>query len=276
SFPVAARDFIISSTTRRPSRSDLIHASASVNVETGDVPGVVVPKNGQDGRVRAQLDFSGWILRQLDSSNKKIETIYIAQVDPKGTLPSSLVKLVQNGTPLLISSIQSYLETNGPAPFILQVPNEPVFNPTSALTFTSESWNPMSQVYDFSAEAVVPSANGSNDKRICVPLAIPKSSFYASGCNLKVQLSGRNGVSVDGFIVKGGLVSATKTELLNGIVGDATMAVVLVWVQAKNGGDATSVQEGMKFGLKLRLGKGAEVHQGTVLLNGEKIKVVGI
>ncbi|KAJ3074835.1 hypothetical protein HDU98_010104 [Podochytrium sp. JEL0797] len=277
SFPVAARDFIVTLTTRRPSLRELFHVTKSVNVETGDVPGVVVPAEGAEGRVRAQLDFAGWILK-ASTKLGGVEAVYLVQVDPKGTLPTAIVRMVQNQTPLAISNISQYLATNGPIPFVLQVPAIESLNPTpeDALTFINESWNWQNSSYDLILDSVVsPAIDNANETSrgiTCIPLAIPKHQFEKSGCTITVLLQSRGGKTIDGLVVKHGFLlgpgmspveeAERRDQILKGVVSNATLAVVMVWVEVVG-----QVEENTRFGIKIHLARGSG--EGQVVVNGE-------
>ncbi|KAI9340943.1 hypothetical protein BDR26DRAFT_861095 [Obelidium mucronatum] len=272
SFPVSQRDFVVALTVRRPTRRELVYVTTSVKADTGDVPGVVVPADGESGRVRAQLDFAGWLLKE---TRYGVEVSYLVQADPKGSIPSSIVKMVQNNTPLAISSVSTFLEQEGPIPFVVQVPDMPSLNPsTQTLTFTSESWNSTTNTYDLSMDAISPSpavVSTNRERGVYIPLAIPQHRFYQSGCNVKVQLSSRGGNKVNGLVVKSGLlvghgvpgdleVERRDGGLLKGVISSATTAVLLIWIEGWE-------TEGFKFGVRIHLEKGS--WEGKVFVNDE-------
>ncbi|KAJ3021099.1 UNVERIFIED_CONTAM: hypothetical protein HDU68_009805 [Siphonaria sp. JEL0065] len=272
-FPVAARDFVVALTVRRPSRRELVSVSTSVKADTGDIPGVVVPSDGESGRVRGQLDFAGWLLKETNSG---VEAVYMVQVDPKGSIPSSVVKLVQNSTPLAISNVAGFLEKEGTIPFVLQVPDTPTVSLTvNTLSFMSESWNPSSANYDLSMEALSPSV-GAGQRSVCIPIAIPHKKFHQSGCNAKVSLSSRGGNNIDklsvksGVVIGGGMESTLDIErrdtLLKSVVSASTMAVLLVWIEGAS--------EGLKFGIKIHLERGSWASK--VYVNGSVASVVDV
>ncbi|KAJ3021516.1 UNVERIFIED_CONTAM: hypothetical protein HDU68_009600 [Siphonaria sp. JEL0065] len=273
SFPVAARDFVVALTVRRPSRRELIYVSTSVKADTGDLPGVVVPSDGESGRVRGQLDFAGWLLKETKVG---VEAVYMVQADPKGSIPSSVVKLVQNSTPLAISSVSAFLEKEGSIPFVLQVPDSPSLSLTvDTLSFTSESWNPSPSTYDLSMEAVSPSSDA-GQRNICIPIAIPHAKFHQSGCHAKVSLCSRGGNNINGLSIKSGVMIGggvsnmldieRRDTLLKSVISASTMAVLLVWIEGAS--------EGLKFGVKVHLERGSWASK--LYVNGAVAGVVDV
>ncbi|KAJ3098535.1 hypothetical protein HDU97_003954 [Phlyctochytrium planicorne] len=104
-FPVSGRD--LSTITRTQVEGDDVYQIAA-SVQDG-----AVPEDPQ--RVRANLTLAGWALKKVDGG---VKATYIVQVDVGGTVPSSLLKLLQSQTPKAIKDIQTYLSSRGPTPHL--------------------------------------------------------------------------------------------------------------------------------------------------------------
>ncbi|RKP05920.1 hypothetical protein THASP1DRAFT_19162, partial [Thamnocephalis sphaerospora] len=109
-FPVSGRDFCGVSEVRVDPTTQALHYMA-VSVEDPAVPPV-------SKRVRAQLDLMLWVLKASPSDPTSVEVSYLTQVDPRGSIPSSLVKAVQNQTPLCIAGIADYLKKHAAPPYV--------------------------------------------------------------------------------------------------------------------------------------------------------------
>ncbi|KAI8924030.1 hypothetical protein BC831DRAFT_513675 [Entophlyctis helioformis] len=99
-FPVSARDFVTLSSVFWMSPTKVIYNSSSVHDSKG-------PPDGLNGRVRGELLVAGWILARVQYG---IKASYIVHVDPKGSVPSTLIKMVQQQTPMCIANVAKYLE----------------------------------------------------------------------------------------------------------------------------------------------------------------------
>ncbi|KAJ3249711.1 hypothetical protein HDU77_007543 [Chytriomyces hyalinus] len=277
SFPVAARDMIVAVTTRRVSRREAVFVATSVT-DDGDA----FPKSGASGRVRAELTFAGWMLRA--SSGANVEAVYMVQVDPKGTIPSSIVKLVQTQTPLAIARVSEYLNKHGPVPFIIQVPSDDAYsvfvNPASTMNalFRGETWDPAASVYTCSMDV--------NSAETAFSVAIPKVSFGGdASCTVSVhfkwlaneeeqappvQSPRVKGSILVGFGVAMEVDAERRRTWLKAVVGDATGAVLRV--HATGGGGAAAAGGGEDAGMWRMEVKIAKRSVGTgVVMNGEKV-----
>lgn len=63
--------------------------------------------------VRATLHLAGWMLSPNPENNSEIFVTYIVHIDPSGSIPSRLLKLVSTQTPLCIAGVYDYLNTHG-------------------------------------------------------------------------------------------------------------------------------------------------------------------
>ncbi|KAJ3298610.1 hypothetical protein HDU76_006442 [Blyttiomyces sp. JEL0837] len=68
------------------------------------------------GRVRANLTAAGWIIKPSTTSPGDWDVTYITAVNPGGTLPAALARLVSNETPACAGTVLRYLEQHGVPP----------------------------------------------------------------------------------------------------------------------------------------------------------------
>ncbi|KAJ3121610.1 hypothetical protein HK100_012299 [Physocladia obscura] len=332
SYFVPGRDMIVALTTRRPSHKELIHAVTSVDYKPStsiDITELLpLPRADNNNLVRANLTVSAWTLKSIFSNDgingrvdEVIEAVYIVQVDPKGNLPSAIVKLVQNSTPLVIPAVQTYLETNGPVPFILNIP------PSSAKTAASlvhglnplpatllpklETWNADTRTYSLllsvyrkstTSRDVAMNQNKNLHKHrhtagelLRLSIAVPRLAFWTSGCAITAQViaTENNSATTTAAIRAAGAVfvgpgistnveTRRRNGVLQGIVGDMTMAVVMVWINedAKNYDDvaAAAVADNTKeIRIKIEMAPAVDEQnsEGAVFFNGSVADTVG-
>ncbi|KAJ3231713.1 hypothetical protein HDU81_003556 [Chytriomyces hyalinus] len=274
SFPVAARDMIVAVTTRRVSRHEAVFVATSVT------DGDAFPKAGASGRVRADLTFAGWMLRVI--GGKAVEAVYMVQVDPKGTIPSSIVKLVQTQTPLAIARVSEYLTKHGPVPFIIQVPSDDAYsvfvNPASTMNalFRGETWDPTTSVYTCSMDV--------DSAETAFSIAIPKGSYGGNAsCTVSVLFKwlpdeGEQVPPVAPPRVKGSILvglgvapevdAERRRTWLKAVVGDATGAVLRVHVAGSGVAAGSGVGAGM-WRMEVKIAKHSI---GTgIFMDGEKV-----
>ncbi|KAI8850706.1 hypothetical protein BC829DRAFT_388686 [Chytridium lagenaria] len=105
-FPVAARDLV----TALFSKRETVEKGGRMFYYVTSVLDPTAPSEGR-GRVRAEVAVAGWILRPVPG--KGLEASYIVQVDPKGSIPSGLIKYSSCRTltskPLCIAEVSRYL-----------------------------------------------------------------------------------------------------------------------------------------------------------------------
>ncbi|KAJ3333809.1 hypothetical protein HDU76_003286 [Blyttiomyces sp. JEL0837] len=225
-FPVAPRDLVTILFNRRvPGK--LYYVAASVADPTA-------PTEGR-GRVRGDLAVAGWILSERPGGQPGLDATYIVQIDPKGTIPSSLVKLVQTQTPLCISAVSSYLNRQGPIPFLIR---DIISQPNLLTTQPQRSWGPgpdvvlMSEDHDdrlarYDLELTIRSTPPSSDgRRGLFVLAIPKPS-YPFGADLSVTITPAGAAEVRARLVCSGYTNTTGFGGSNGgfVMGDGFKGV---------------------------------------------------
>jgi hypothetical protein len=105
-FPVSPRDVgLLISVVERDGKVDIVGSS----VEDKVIPGTPW------GRVRAETHAS-W---RLEMKEGGVQVSYICYVDPKGSVPSALFKMVQSQLAECVSNVHRYLETKGPCVTVL-------------------------------------------------------------------------------------------------------------------------------------------------------------
>ncbi|KAJ3111437.1 hypothetical protein HDU96_005697 [Phlyctochytrium bullatum] len=112
-FPVSGRDLCTVVVTDYDKNA--IAEDGYAYLAASSVTDSAVPEDPK--RVRAFLTLAGWILKRVQGG---VQATYIVQVDIKGTIPSSLLKMLQAQTPRAIKEIQSYLNNYGPLPFLVR------------------------------------------------------------------------------------------------------------------------------------------------------------
>ncbi|KAI9209294.1 uncharacterized protein BJ171DRAFT_112740 [Polychytrium aggregatum] len=133
-FPVAGRDFLVVSATRIDAASQSAYI-VSTSVDPSQLSeieqAIYTPyhqKSKDSGFVRADLKLNGWILRRRDDG---VAATYILDVDVKGSIPQSILRMIQTQSPMCILGISQYLGSHGPLPFLLRshdalLPHRPV------------------------------------------------------------------------------------------------------------------------------------------------------
>ncbi|KAJ3204407.1 hypothetical protein HDU67_009540, partial [Dinochytrium kinnereticum] len=225
-FPVSGRDLCCISRTEFDADGECIYQVAASVVDG------LVPEDPK--RVRAELGLAGWALRRVEGG---VRATYVVQVDIKGTVPASLLKLLQSQTPRAIKEIQTYLQTHGPLPHLHRA--HPILTPSPTLRQTSP------EVIDIPTRSYSASLTFLNPERYGgeVFLVVPRR--WVEG-----------GVEVD---VKGGVVGKAVGEWKVGEDGG-----VVLRVEGLGGGEEVGV------GIEVRKGGGG----GGVWVKGRAIEEV--
>ncbi|KAF3913303.1 hypothetical protein ABW20_dc0101726 [Dactylellina cionopaga] len=74
-----------------------------------DVPDV-------EGFVRGWTNLAGWVLEE--KAGEPVKCTYIVKFDPKGSIPATLIAQVVKETPLCISKVRDFIESNGLVPYV--------------------------------------------------------------------------------------------------------------------------------------------------------------
>ncbi|KAJ3112390.1 hypothetical protein HDU96_004602 [Phlyctochytrium bullatum] len=249
-FPVAPRDLVTALFCKR----EPVDRGGRLYYYLTSVVDPTAPSEGK-ARVRAEVAVSGWILRPTEG--KGLETSYIVQVDPKGTIPSALVKLVQTQTPLCIAEVSRYLNRAGPIPFLVR--DVPTLGPGPDVVLMQEEHDAQAQKYDLelTIRTSPPSPDG---RRGLFAIALPRAG-YAFGADVGVSVVPAGGAEVRARLVMGEAVSGRVVvpEVLRGVVGSATGWVVELWVEG----------EGEEVELEVRVEPGRH----GVVVNGEPVEL---
>ena len=106
-WPTSGRDFCLVLGTR--TREDGTIIGAGCAVEDPLVPTV-------SGKVRGEIKLNGWLIEPL-SDNRGVRVVNVNDIDLKGSIPGSIIKMVANKIPLCVYSIRKYLLQHGPPPY---------------------------------------------------------------------------------------------------------------------------------------------------------------
>ncbi|KAJ3336884.1 hypothetical protein HDU83_009077, partial [Entophlyctis luteolus] len=82
-FPISERDTVLASTVRGLGGPDVVYVSTSVELNRNEEQ-AIKKRFRVPSRVRMDVPFMGWIIRDLGMSG--IEIVYIGIVDPMGAL----------------------------------------------------------------------------------------------------------------------------------------------------------------------------------------------
>jgi hypothetical protein len=85
---------------------------AATSVETPKIPRVT-------NRIRAHLNLNGWILEPLSYNPARTRVTYVLQTVIKGWVPSIVSKTYLARRPLVLYTIDQYLQRNGPLPMVI-------------------------------------------------------------------------------------------------------------------------------------------------------------
>ncbi|KAJ3104729.1 hypothetical protein HDU97_008908 [Phlyctochytrium planicorne] len=250
-FPVAPRDLVTALFCKR----EPVDQGGRLYYYVTSVTDPTAPSEGR-GRVRAEVALAGWVLRPVPG--KGLEASYIVQVDPKGSVPTALVKLVQVQTPLCIFEVSRYLAKNGPIPFIVR-DLDTQLGPGPDVVLMQEEYDDRTSRYelDLTIRSAPPLSDG---RRGVFAVSLPKNTF-GFGADIGVTVSPAGAAEVRSRLVMGGerAGGVVIPEELRGIVSYATGAVVEVWI---DGGDGEEVE------VEVRVEPGRH----GVVLNGEPVE----
>ncbi|KAJ3207053.1 hypothetical protein HDU67_007699 [Dinochytrium kinnereticum] len=103
---ISGRDFIVAYRIYRDATDNSVWF-IQTSVEDDRLPHV-------KGRVRGHVTVAAWIIMPTTSNDGDgWDVTYITQVDPAGTLPAALVKMVSSETPACAGTVLEYLEKKG-------------------------------------------------------------------------------------------------------------------------------------------------------------------
>ncbi|KAJ3193380.1 hypothetical protein HK101_004934 [Irineochytrium annulatum] len=173
-FPVAGRDLVTSTLTEF---DDGFHHGVDGGSVYQIATSVVDGKAPEDAkRVRAHLTVAGWIFKRVANG---VHCTYIVQVDIKGSVSSSLLKMLQASTPRCIAEVQKYLQTTGSLPFVVRHADglEPIRN----ISAPSETFDKAFGNYSLSLKWLQPSIYGGR-----VAIFLP-ATVYKKGIDIEVK-----------------------------------------------------------------------------------------
>ncbi|KAJ3304402.1 hypothetical protein HDV03_002883 [Kappamyces sp. JEL0829] len=109
-FPVAPRDLC-----------HLISVKASLDAGDNAIDYLTISVKDErcppvSGKVRGEIMLASWRLRAVSDG---VAVSYVAYVDPQGSIPTSLFKLVQSQVALCVPNVGKYLVRHGPMPCLV-------------------------------------------------------------------------------------------------------------------------------------------------------------
>ncbi|KAJ3161788.1 hypothetical protein HDU86_006559 [Geranomyces michiganensis] len=200
-FPVSGRDFVTANMTHYDADGTIYFTATSVIDRSA-------PADSK--RVRAHLTVAGWIIKPVPEG---VAVTYVVQVDIKGSVPSSIIKVIQTQTPLCIAEVFKFLRQKHFVPFLVR--NIPGIDPGRALALRSEQFEQRDGSYSIEYR------RAGTRGRVIV-LALPRAVY---GPGAQVTVTPRDSV----------VVSRDKEELFEKIDGVASRAdSVLLEITAAN------------------------------------------
>ncbi|KAI8614813.1 hypothetical protein BC830DRAFT_1125581 [Chytriomyces sp. MP71] len=208
---VRSRDFVTANTYV------LDNVASEALVVSASVLDALAPPHAENSfwggaYVRAEANAIGWILRQ---EGRDVKVTYIVEVDVKGAIPTSLIKLIQVQAPLCINNVAQALARQGTLPFVLRGLGP--FGPSIGSALGSEWVDPDAGCI-FNTRVTVPAGCKAN---FCI--AFPAKGRYVLGASIetnKRELCGEDGevyVSVQKF---------TSRARFQGVVSESTQCLL--------------------------------------------------
>ncbi|KAI9349850.1 hypothetical protein DFJ73DRAFT_932611 [Zopfochytrium polystomum] len=250
-FPVAPRDLVTAVFNRR--------GDGTLRYVVTSVVDPTAPSEGR-GRVRGNLAIAAWILRERAGAGGGIDATYIVDIDPRGNIPTSLVKLVQTQSPLCIAEVSRYLNSRGPIPFIVRpYSHRPPLTPETPgpdVVLMSEEYDDRTDRYevDMTVRAAPPSRDG---RRGVLAVALPRRGF-SDGADVSVAVAPAGVADVRARLLRAP-EDADVGLALRGVVGKATAWVLECWL---DGGEGEEVE------VEIRVERGRH----GVVVNGEPVE----
>ncbi|KAJ3020244.1 UNVERIFIED_CONTAM: hypothetical protein HDU68_010270 [Siphonaria sp. JEL0065] len=231
---VRSRDFVTANIYQLENTAD-----EAVVVSTS-VKDSLAPAEGFWGNyVRAEAKAIGWLLKQ---EGKNVAVTYIVEVDVKGQIPQSLIKLIQVQAPLCIQNVSEAIQKHGTLPFVILGPSQ--FSPSERLQIKSEWVEPGTNVY--TVRVSIPP--GKSNFSISMPV---KGKYSAGTCMETTNLGG----------IKVIAEQTRRRSVLDQVVGSATEVTLRV---------KPYVDVHRRFGVPAIVGS-AVTKDSVFELNGERI-----
>ncbi|TPX59540.1 hypothetical protein PhCBS80983_g02412 [Powellomyces hirtus] len=165
-FPVSGRDFVTTNLTHFDPDGTIYYTATSV-VDRAS------PTDSK--RVRAHLTVAGWIIKPLPQGG--VAVTYIVQVDIKGNVPSSIIKVIQTQTPLCIAEIFKYIADKSFIPFVVRAGSQ---NPGRHLSLRTEDYSQKDSTYTLEYRKTT-------HRGRVVLIALPANKAYKNGAQLAVS-----------------------------------------------------------------------------------------
>ncbi|KAJ3184234.1 hypothetical protein HDU87_005081 [Geranomyces variabilis] len=213
-FPVSGRDFVTANMTHYDEDGTIYFTATSVVDRSAPV---------DTKRVRAHLTVAGWIIKPVPEG---VAVTYIVQVDIKGSVPSSIIKVIQTQTPLCIAEVFKFLRQKHYVPFVIR--NIPGVDPGRSLPLRSEQFDQKDGSY-----AIEYKRTGTRGR--AVVLALPRPAY---GPGAQVTVTPRDAVVVtrdreEMFEKVDGVASRADSVLLEVTVADSASGDVDVALSVK-------------------------------------------
>ncbi|KAJ3320802.1 hypothetical protein HDV06_004813 [Boothiomyces sp. JEL0866] len=223
-FPVAARE-LVTALTIVDEGDSLTYVAMSVSDEKNQAP----PPNG---KVRAEILLAGW---KLTKSSNGVFATYIVHVDPKGSIPNSIIRSIQTQTPLCIAGVSNYLSNYGCLPFALIGS----LKPSKGISFKSKEVSTSLYAMEYNISEL--KENEKIEELGILHVALPAKNF-ASGVNVSLSCSNPD------FAYN---VSSIPKSEWTGLVSDNTSHILKIKCQPIN--------EPQSVTLKIEPGSGEKI-----------------
>ncbi|KAJ3232413.1 hypothetical protein HDU81_003005 [Chytriomyces hyalinus] len=199
---VRSRDFLTANVYQLSNTAD-----EAMIVSTSVIDALSKPEGIFGKYVRADAKAIGWVLKQ---NGPDVNVTYIVEVDAKGFIPSSLIRLIQVQAPLCIKRVADTLAKHGALPYIIRGLSQ--LSPSRRLKITSEWVEP--ETHFFKAKIMIPTG------KCDFSIAFPSTGKYAHGASIKTNAHSLVGTAT--LTVR----QVTSREQMQDIVSEAAQCVL--------------------------------------------------
>ncbi|KAJ3235279.1 hypothetical protein HDU78_005277 [Chytriomyces hyalinus] len=199
---VRSRDFLTANVYQLSNTAD-----EAFIVSTSVVDKLAPPEGFWGNYTRADAKAIGWVLKQ---NGPDVNMTYIVEVDAKGTIPTSLIKIIQVQAPLCIKHVAETISKNGALPYIVRGLSQ--LSHSRRLVITSEWVEPDTNV--LKAKIAIPTG------KCDFSIAFPTKGKYAHGACIETNAHSLTGTAT--LTVR----QVTSREQMQDIVSDAVQCVL--------------------------------------------------
>ncbi|KAI8829444.1 hypothetical protein BJ741DRAFT_622841 [Chytriomyces cf. hyalinus JEL632] len=199
---VRSRDFLTANEYKLSNTAD-----EAFIVSTSVVDKLAPPEGFWGNYTRADAKAIGWVVKQ---NGPDVNMTYIVEVDAKGTIPTSLIKLIQVQAPLCIKHVAETISKNGSLPFIIRGLSP--LSHSRRLVITSEWVEPDTNF--LKAKIIIPTG------KCDFSIAFPTKGKYAHGACIETNIHSLTGTAT--LTAR----QVTSREQMQDIVSDAVQCVL--------------------------------------------------